>query len=185
MSRVLEGRGVLTAEWLRALESGREIVRQAEESAERIREDARQQGREEGRAEIAATLVEARMIRARSVDAARGDLVRLSTEIARRLWSEARDLDPQHVIETCESAIDALHGARRLVVRAHPEDEVLLAGLAGREDVPLRIEPDPGLERGECIVESDAATVDARIRTRIDALARAMDEVLARDGGEP
>ncbi len=40
----------------------------------------------------------------------------------------------------------------------------------------LRLESDPTLERGDCVLESDVGTIDARIETRIAALARALEQ---------
>jgi flagellar biosynthesis/type III secretory pathway protein FliH len=40
------------------------------------------------------------------------------------------------------------------------------------------VESDTAIARGGCVVSSDAGTLDARVETRIDALARALQAEL-------
>ncbi|HTN53808.1 MAG TPA: FliH/SctL family protein [Anaeromyxobacter sp.] len=39
----------------------------------------------------------------------------------------------------------------------------------------MEVAPDPSLEAGDCVVETDFGKVDGRLRTRLDELRRAVD----------
>ena len=73
-----------------------------------------------------------------------------------------------------------VRSARQVTLRVHPEDgallEAALADLRATAELrgSLHIEPDAALERGDCIVISDAGVLDARIETQLLALQRAL-----------
>jgi flagellar biosynthesis/type III secretory pathway protein FliH len=76
------------------------------------------------------------------------------------------------------SALDRQRRARSVRVRVRPSDADALAAL---EPSPLppgaTIVPDPSLAPGDCIVESELGTIDARVATKLEALRRALESV--------
>mgnify|MGYP000969136534 CR=1 FL=1 len=68
----------------------------------------------------------------------------------------------------------------QVTIRCHPDD---LAALergrprllerATRAQV-MQLRPDPNLARGHCVVDTELATIDARLSTQLDAIERAL-----------
>ncbi|MBN8505659.1 MAG: flagellar biosynthesis protein [Burkholderiales bacterium] len=90
-------------------------------------------------------------------------------QIAQQVLRSELRLHPDHVAQVAREAVEALMlTARHVRVRVHPDDLPLVeAGaaevLAARGATLLA---DATIERGGCFVESDIATVDARIAKR-------------------
>jgi flagellar biosynthesis/type III secretory pathway protein FliH len=180
MGRILKGRGILGAEYLRTLETSREVLEAAREGTRRIEDEARERGRLEGLASVAAVLVEAEAERSRWLEGARADLARLAIEVARALNARAADQDPALVADLCREAVARAAGARRLAVHVAPGDAHALAGLEWPVAAAVEIVPDPRIAAGGCVVRTDLGTVDGRIETRLDDLAAALQEVVGR-----
>lgn len=96
-------------------------------------------------------------------------LTRSVVQLAQGLLREELRLHPEHIATVAREAVELLMlSARHVRVRVHPEDLPLVE--AGAAEV-LRARgasllADPAIERGGCFVESDIATVDARIAQR-------------------
>jgi flagellar assembly protein FliH len=96
-------------------------------------------------------------------------LTRSSVALAQQLLREELRQHPEHIAHIAHEAVEALLlSAKHVRVRVHPEDLPLVE--AGAAEV-LRARgatlfADPAIERGGCFVESDIATVDARIAQR-------------------
>ncbi|MBQ0929737.1 flagellar biosynthesis protein [Ideonella sp. 4Y16] len=89
--------------------------------------------------------------------------------LARQVVRSELSQRPELVRQVAQEAIGAVVlSARHLRLRLHPEDLSLVAAddgelLRSRE---VQLQPDPGLQRGGCVVESDLGRVDARIGQR-------------------
>ena len=86
-------------------------------------------------------------------------------------------LAPAHVGPEAAEAIEAvLLSARHITVHLHPQDLALVAeGAADAiEARGARLMVSPQMERGGCMVESDAGSIDARIATRWEQAAGAL-----------
>jgi flagellar biosynthesis/type III secretory pathway protein FliH len=183
---LIEGATVWTAEVVdelsgieAALEAARtratEILEQARTEASLIREDAREQGRREGYAECVRDLARARAEYQRLQERAEEDLVALAFQVASRLLGRQIEVDPGAVVGMVEQALRSARGRRTIVVAVHPED--LPAVRAARaelvetvEGVPIHFEVDEGLERGDCVIETESGRIDARLATQIAVL---------------
>jgi flagellar assembly protein FliH len=97
---------------------------------------------------------------------------------------------PELVVQVAQDAVNAvLMSARTITVHVNPEDHALIS--LGAADVlearDARLVSQPGVERGGCLIESDAGTVDARIGARwhqaVQALGTGVDWTLE-DGPE-
>ena len=90
-------------------------------------------------------------------------------EVARQVLRSELLLRPESVLAVTQEALGSLlTSARHVVLRVHPDDHALIADgcaelLAARG---ARLQRDAQIERGGCLVESDIATVDARVGTR-------------------
>jgi flagellar biosynthesis/type III secretory pathway protein FliH len=60
-------------------------------------------------------------------------------------------------------------------LRLQPDDAAAIAALA-ESPIPASVAlvPDDTLGRGDCIVESDLGTIDARVATKLEALRTAL-----------
>lgn len=96
-------------------------------------------------------------------------LTRTAVALAQQVVREELRQHPEHIARIATEAVEALVlSARHVRLRVHPDDLPLVE--AGAADA-LRARgaallPDPSIERGGCVVESDIANVDARIAQR-------------------
>jgi flagellar assembly protein FliH len=96
-------------------------------------------------------------------------VARSAVLLAQRVVRAEIETHPEHVIEAATQAVNAvLQSARHIRVLVHPQDHALVAAGAAEalEARGARLLPQPGIERGGCLVESDLGQVDARIATR-------------------
>lgn len=164
------GRGLLTAEQL-----------------ERIQRDAydegfavgRREGLETGRAEaqariqrLAGLLDGLAQPYAELDEEVEGELVALTTMIARHLVRRELKTQPDEIVRVVREAVQALPGAARGVrLYLNPADAVLV-----REALPAvetehawKIAEDPALSTGGCRVESEHSRIDASVESRLNA----------------
>lgn len=96
-------------------------------------------------------------------------LARATVLLARQVLRDELRAHPEHVAGVAREAVAAMvTSARQIVVRVHPDDLPLVdegAGDALRAR-GARLLSDPEVQRGGCLVESDAGSVDATIATR-------------------
>ncbi|MDD9934153.1 MAG: FliH/SctL family protein [Myxococcales bacterium] len=180
------GPRLLKAEVVNATVEARAILERARTEARALREQARLdghvQGREEAKAELAAELTAHAHACAQALDALEPQAIEVALQAARRLVGDALEGDDGAVRDLVADLLARLRRARRVTIRIHPDDEdaarQALALDAQREGQTraLTLESDPTLERGDCVLESDMGTIDARIETRIAALARALEQ---------
>jgi flagellar assembly protein FliH len=94
------------------------------------------------------------------------------------------------MVALVRSAVKRLGEARHVVLRLCPADaEALATVLAERgpgavspiASAQIEIRPDGSLERGDCVVEGDLASVDGRLSSRVEELRRALAEEILED----
>ena len=156
------------------------IVAQAQAEADRIRNQAAAEGRERGLAAVSELLVGARAAASRSRSSAATELRVLAVRIAEKLLGRELSLRPDAVADVAAQALAAAATARQVVLRCHPDDLAaiergrprLLERVSRAQALVLRA--DSGVSRGGCIVETELATIDARLSTQLDAIERAL-----------
>lgn len=156
------------------------ILKQAQAEAERIRTQAASEGRERGMAAVTELLVAARTAAARAHDLAGVDLRRLAVAIAERILGCELTLRPEAVEDIATQALAAAGAATQITIRCHPDDLAalergrprLLERCARARAVHFRA--DDRVARGGCIVETELATIDARLATQLEAIERAL-----------
>ncbi len=114
-------------------------------------------------------------------------VAKVATLLARQVVRHELVVQPELVARVAQEAVHAvLLSARHIVVQVHPADQVLIAAeaadaLAARG---ARLVPNASLARGDCVVESDAGSIDARIATRWHDCVQALGTGVAWGGAE-
>lgn len=185
-SRIIKG-GTLTderpaapAQVFDARLEAEQVLRQAQVDAERLRAQAVAEGRERGLAAVTELLVGARATASRSRAASAAELRTLAVRIAEKILGRELQLRPEAVADVAAEALSSVGAAEQVTVRCHPDDLAalergrprLLERCARAHAVSFRTDGKVG--RGGCIVETELATVDARLTTQLDAIERAL-----------
>lgn len=164
-------------------------VEAARAEAEAIRAEAREQGFAEGReaaeagaAELLGKLAEA----LNELDARREDLLRqaergavaLALAIARRVVAREVAADPELVRDIVSEALGELDHPDQLTIRVHPGavdmlDPEQIAARAGLESAAIL--PDAAISPGGCRLETGLGELDARMETRLEEIAKALE----------
>jgi flagellar assembly protein FliH len=115
------------------------------------------------------------------------EVVELVRAVARQLLRRELRLDPGHVVGVVREGLAALPmAATDVVVRLHPDDAAVMRECLAPADGERswRIEPDPLLERGGCVVLTSQSQVDGRLETRLGRTIATLFEDERRDPGE-
>jgi flagellar assembly protein FliH len=108
-------------------------------------------------------------LRSKIITTAERDLVELAIEISKKLVHREVKIDEKIVVTLVRVALEKLSARTRAAVFVNPLDLEILKDAAAQLDSSekeLELKPDESLERGDCIVESDYGTVDARMSTQ-------------------
>lgn len=171
------GPRILRAARLRAEEEARQVLASAHEEAEQIRRRAT----EEGQAESARVLMQMRQELLQQLEESRQKLTRLALMIAEKLLGEELKLNPERVAGIVEEVLRKTIAAKQVVVRVNTEDLTAVEAALPRlraliEADAMVIQPDPTIERGGCIIESDTGQLDGQIKTQLKAVLEALTE---------
>ncbi len=107
-------------------------------------------------------------------------LVELAVAIARRLVRLQLALQPEALQEIVQQALTKIGRADAAVIRVHPDAlgrldrEALQLTPAAQGVRWIRLEADPQLQPGECIVATGQRLVDARIDSQLDWIEQAL-----------
>lgn len=127
--------------------------------------------------------------------AAESELIRLALAIARRVCKRAAARDPGVAAANMQALLQLVQHEHDLVVRVSPPELDRLQEIANEfvqsagESRHVRVEADPALERGDCVLVTRTGTVDASLNVQLDRIAEALlndegDESTRRaDGG--
>ena len=110
-------------------------------------------------------------------DGASREVATLALEIAARIVHEAVAIDGALLERIVQRALVRAKDESRVRLRLHPEDrEALIARFADRGGLPaaIQIVDAEGQLRGGCVVSSERISIDARVESAIEAIARAM-----------
>jgi flagellar assembly protein FliH len=145
------------------------------------------QGREEGfRAayeEVASLIQEARKVLQEAVNHqerilanSEPEIARLAIKIAERILGVEVKTNPDTVLGIVQSALARIRDREQVTIRVNQED---YEKVKANKDVYTRlvdgvktmdVAPDPRVERGGCVIETNLGNVDARISTQLAAL---------------
>jgi flagellar biosynthesis/type III secretory pathway protein FliH len=164
---------------------------EAREAAAAAREEGYAAGLADGRAEIAAAraaLGEAAAALAAEREAVAEQAERAAAElglaIAEKVLGAALEARPELVLEVTRGALRRLAEPSESVLLVNPDDlaavSAALEQLAGELGAPLKARAERRVDRGGCVVRSQAGEIDARIGEQLE---RARAVVLAELGG--
>jgi len=101
----------------------------------------------------------------------------LALAVARQLVQRELSADPARVRERVEKALELVPRDATIQIRMHPLDLDAVQSIAATEDggVPLEWIPDPGLDRGDFVLETPQRIVDGRADVALRALFERLD----------
>lgn len=111
---------------------------------------------------------------------ARSDALELGFLVAQKILEMELKSGPAPLFSLIRSALRRAGEDRVVSVRLHPAD---LAIVGAQVDEPLgpgltvaqvKLEADPSLERGDCVVETDFGTVDGKLTSRLGEMRKAL-----------
>lgn len=124
-----------------------------------------------------------RMLSDRLAADMRNDALELAMMLARKIVEGELTSSVDKLMGTVRSAVRRLGESRRITVRLSPEDAELLSKgnqpsneLGGLSAARVEVVADAALGRGDCLVEGELGSVDARLDTRFAELRRAIAE---------
>lgn len=106
-----------------------------------------------------------------------GATAELAILIAKHLVRRELKIDPGEIVAVVRDTMQHLPVATRNPrIRMHPEDiEIVESALSiGEESRSWRMQPDPLVTRGGCIVETEASRIDASVEARLAAIVSKM-----------
>lgn len=110
-------------------------------------------------------------------------LTNLSRMIAEQILQREISNDSKVIITQAKKAIDSLDDDEVFKIRLNPDDLSVLQDAKSElsSDTTLMenvvLSPDETIEKGGCILETTAGTIDARISKQLDILKKKLDEV--------
>lgn len=113
-------------------------------------------------------------------------LVQLTFRIAERLAGHEIQANPEATVEILRQAVAVAQSEEEIVVRVAPEQLEFLETLkakTGRDFEFLKnakLEPDPGVEAGGCIVQNNYGEIDSRFSERVGKLWDVLKDSLVR-----
>ena len=194
-------RGEAEEERDRLLAEAKEQVQQeCEQARTRGYEEGLAAGREAGEAAVREEMAE--LIRRTNAqaektlrdahDAIRDYVVNAEQDIISIAMTAVERVLPQHFIDVPQMVLPVVRDAilrvkdqKEIIIHVPPDsyDFVLMArdelrGILTAGDTNLTISSDEGLKPGDCLVETPNGSVDARLRTQIEQLKKAVREVM-------
>ncbi|MFH1537388.1 MAG: FliH/SctL family protein [bacterium] len=113
---------------------------------------------------------------------AQDDIIRMAMAVAERILHKEIMTDPMAVVSVVKNAIGKVSFKKRFVINVNPLDiEVLqkasseIAALLDSVE-SLKFRPDPKVEAGGCIIQTESGTVDAQVNRQFQEI---RDQVLA------
>lgn len=181
-ARLLEAADILDA----ARAEAGEIRRAAQLAYEREKERGYQDGLEDGKMEMTVQMLDSLST---SVDYLEG-LESTMVELIMNALSKIVDGfdDEERVLGVARKALNYVRNQKKVTLRTSPEDaemaqahlDELLRQYPGISI--LDIVPDPRLEKGACILESEMGLIDASLPTQLAGIRRAFARRLSGDG---
>ena len=176
---------VLRAATLAASQEARTIIERARVQAEAIIERAhenasslRTNALETAKLDANAIIVRANEIASRTVRNAEQELTQLAVRIAERILRAELTLAPEQIANVVNACIEQAGVAHRVTVRVNPADvthlEPAIGELANTISGVLRIEPDPDINAGGCIVDTEMGQIDGRLEQQLTAIGAAL-----------
>lgn len=113
------------------------------------------------------------------------ELIVLAVKIAEAVIRREVKQDPEFLARLASAALAQAPSGPISQILVHPDDretmERWLLDVWGDEPPPLELVTDPHVDRGSCVIGTPTGFIDARIRTQLAELERALLEVVDRE----
>jgi flagellar biosynthesis/type III secretory pathway protein FliH len=175
--RIVEAEREGTRVTERAHEQAAAILAEAREKTKTAREDAAREGKNEASAALAAHWLATRADEQKVLASAEDRVIGLARALAERLLGRELLASPETVVSLARVALSSAARARRVVLKAHPDDvEALRAGELGGllEGASLEIVADASRGIGCVRIETDIGVLDGDLAPQLDRLVAAL-----------
>ncbi len=107
-------------------------------------------------------------LREEIIDRSERDLVALAVEIARKLVHREINLDKKIINTFVRIGLEKLNVDSKVTIHLNPSDFKqmegnLPEGFSEKQDIEIVLKPRQGLQRGDCLMETENGTLDGRI----------------------
>ena len=153
------------------------LVAEAREAMRTARADAEKEGREAGTAALAAHWARTREDEANAIAATESRVIDIARALAERLLGRELTASPETVVHLARVALAAATRARRVTIRAHPDDVVALESASLGEMVAgkaVAIVADESRGLGCLRIETDIGALDGDLGPQLDRLVAAL-----------
>ena len=179
---------VVTRRLVEAERDGIRLVEEAKVEAARLvgearlamttaREDAEKEGKATGTAALAAHWAKTRADEAQALAAAENKVIDVARALAERLLGRELIVSPETVVHLARVALAGATRARRVVIKAHPDDVVALRAASLGEVVDgkaVEIVVDESRGLGCLRIETDIGVLDGDLAPQLDRLVAAL-----------
>ncbi len=163
---------------------------EAEAGAVHVHAQARargwEQGRAEARAQAAALVGEARSIREQAevdrraaLDALVGDIAALGADVARQVLQRELEQSPDDIVRLTRRLLQRIEVPA--ILRAHPTLSPVLEAEAGTLPRTVEVRPDPSVQPGGVVIESEEGVLDGSVEGRLARVTAPLDGEVPHD----
>jgi hypothetical protein len=137
---------------------------------------------------LAAAIEGLRASAERLAEQAHADSLELALLIARRILERELTTGTEPLFSLIRTAVRRLGESRKIVVHLCPTDALAVAQageaspLSGLAIAKVEVMPDAALSPGDCLIDGEHGTVDARLSTRVDEVRRVLVSALSEAG---
>lgn len=178
-NRVLESRELANKIIIAAETERNEITSEAQRAAAELRETSYNEGHAKAASEFTEIIAAAYEKRESVLHEVERDVLKLSIKLAEKIIGRELQTDKKTLADIVATALRNVRQQERLIVRINPSDLAQIQEFkafinqAGRAQF-IDFEPDPKVNSGGCIIESEVGTVDARLETQLKILERTL-----------
>jgi len=113
---------------------------------------------------------------------AEDDIVQLTVAIAEKLVCKELEQHPDTIVAIVKEVIKSVRNEEKITIKVHPDDYTILEQYMGElmeqtggiVETPLKLDEDPTLTSGGCIVETDTNLIDMSIESRMESILEAV-----------
>ncbi len=111
-------------------------------------------------------------------------LVSLATQMAEKILFSELSIKPELLYNIVRAALKEISAARHVTIRVNPLDISHIRSHLGSlgesmsSAAVLEVRPDESLNRGDCLIDSDIGSLDARLATQLNALREQLETAM-------
>ncbi|MCS6885556.1 MAG: FliH/SctL family protein [Acidobacteriota bacterium] len=147
-----------------------------EEERRKILEKSREEGYREGFAKVNEIIYELTEKKREVLAQAEADMIRLSIRVAARIIGRELRQHPDTIADIVTQAIQTVRNQTKIIIRVNPDDmehllksKDLLLARVGQSKI-IDFQSDPKVQPGGCVIESEAGTVNAQLKTQLEVM---------------